>query len=92
MEKRVSVKKSALEPVGDTAPSFESFTEKFLISSLSSQIQCPSCKNTIDFNGPVKWHGPDTFTCGSCDIYLSMKLVERALRDLGMRSFEITEM
>jgi hypothetical protein len=92
MGKRESFKKSSLEPVTEISSSFESFTEKFLASSLSDQIKCPSCKNTIDFNGPVKWHGPDTFTCGSCDRYLSMKLVERAMRDLGMRSFEITEM
>ena len=92
MDKRVSLKKGILDPVVDTTLSFESFTAKFLSSPLSKQIQCPSCKNTIDFNGPVKWYGPDTFACGSCDRYLNMWLVERAMRDLGMWSFEITEM
>ncbi|MGY5864336.1 MAG: hypothetical protein RTV41_07010 [Candidatus Thorarchaeota archaeon] len=88
----MSLRKNPEEPKTELAMSFESFTEKFLSSSLSDKFQCPSCKNTIDFNGPVKWHGPDTFTCGSCDRYLSMKLVERALRDLGLKSFEIPEL
>ncbi|MFW9767403.1 MAG: hypothetical protein ACFFF9_12105 [Candidatus Thorarchaeota archaeon] len=92
MEERVSVRKPHLDSIKESSLRFESFTEKFLSSSLSNQIKCPSCKNTIDFNGPVKWYGPDTFSCGSCDRYLSMRLVERAMRDLGMRSFEITEM
>ena len=86
------MRKTPVEPKTELAMSFESFTKKFLSSSQSDQIQCPSCKNTIDFNGPVKWHGPDTFACGSCDRYLSMKLIERALRDLGLKSFEIPEL
>jgi hypothetical protein len=85
------LRKIPVEPTKEITPSFESFTEKFLTSLLSNHIECPSCKNTIDFNGPVKWYGPDTFSCRSCDRYLSMRLVERALRDLGIQSFEITE-
>ncbi len=89
MDEQVPTQKSSLTRA---IPNFESFTKKFLASSLSNQIQCPTCTNVIDFNKSIAWYGPDTFTCGSCNRYLSMKLVERAMRDLGMRSFEIIEM
>lgn len=92
MDDQVPVHESALtRSTREITSDFESFTKKFLSSSLSNQIECSSCKNAIDFNNPVKWYGPDTFTCGTCDKFLSMRLIQRALRDLGMQSFEITE-
>ncbi|OLS28256.1 MAG: hypothetical protein ThorAB25_19050 [Candidatus Thorarchaeota archaeon AB_25] len=70
--------------VNASSASFESVTQRFLSSSKSNQIKCPSCGNTIDFNKGVKWQGPDTFTCGDCERHLSMRLVHQALRDLGI--------
>lgn len=64
--------------------SFESVTAKFLSSAKSNQMKCPTCGNTIDFNMGVKWQSPDTFTCGGCNRLLSMRLIHRALRDLGI--------
>ncbi|MFW9794217.1 MAG: hypothetical protein ACFFEE_07945 [Candidatus Thorarchaeota archaeon] len=93
MDDQVPIRESKL-PVSFKAIStnFESFTKKFLTSPLGNNIECPSCKNAIDFNKPMKWYGPDTFSCGSCDKFLSMRLIQRALRDLGLQSFEITEL
>ncbi len=68
----------------DEIPAFESITQRLLSLPKSNQIKCPSCGNLIDFNKGVTWQGPDTFTCGGCDRHLSMHLVHRALRDLGM--------
>lgn len=66
------------------SPSFESVTQRFLSLPKRNQIKCPSCGNVIDFNMGVEWHGPDTFSCSVCDRFLSMQLVHRALRDLGI--------
>ncbi|MHA2151609.1 MAG: hypothetical protein ACXAAQ_06480 [Candidatus Thorarchaeota archaeon] len=90
MEKQMRLGKTSGDPSPKFQSNFESFTKKFL-SSPDIGVECPSCKTRIDFNGPVKWYGPDTFSCGSCDKFLSMKIVERALRDLCVQSFEITE-
>ncbi|MHA1943375.1 MAG: hypothetical protein ACW96M_03165 [Candidatus Thorarchaeota archaeon] len=93
MDEKIELAKSSLpEPIREISSDFESFTEKFLSSLLSSQIECPSCKNAIDFNKSVKWYGPDTFSCGACEKFLSMRLIQRAMRDLGLQSFEITEL
>ncbi|MBY8997062.1 MAG: hypothetical protein KGD60_04975 [Candidatus Thorarchaeota archaeon] len=70
--------------VKESQLSFESVTAKFLSSPRSNQIKCPTCGNTIDFNMAVKWQGPDTFTCDGCNRLLSMRLIHRALRDLGL--------
>ncbi len=92
MGERITSSKSPFaEPIREISSDFESFTKKFLSSSLSSQLECPSCKNAIDFNKPIQWYGPDTFSCGSCDKFLSMRLIQRAMRDLGLQSYEITE-
>ena len=92
MSERITSSKSPFaEPAREVSSDFESFTKKFLSSSLSSQIECPSCKNAINFSKPVKWYGPDTFSCGSCDNFLRMRLIQRALRDLGLQSYEIIE-
>ncbi len=93
MDEQVPDHESKLSrPIREIPTDFESFTKKFLTSSLSNNIECPQCKNAIDFNKPMKWYGPDTFSCGSCDKFLSMRLIQRALRDLGLQSFEITEL
>ena len=92
MDDRVPVHESGLtKSTKKIASDFESLTKKFLTSLLSNQIECPSCKNAIDFNKSVNWYGPDTFSCGSCDKFLSMQLIQRALRDLSIQSFEIPE-
>ena len=64
-------------------PPFVSVTQKFLSSAESKQIKCPTCGNTLDFSMGVKWEGPDSFTCCGCNRLLSMRLIHRALGDLG---------
>lgn len=92
MSERITSSKSPFtEPPREISSDFESFTKKFLSSSLSSQIECPSCKNAINFNKTVKCYSPDTISCGTCDKFLSTSLIQRALRDLGLQSYEITE-
>jgi len=78
-------KKNEIVPETEPQSSFESVTQKFLSSSKSSQIKCPTCGNTIDFNRGVTWQGPDTFSCSGCDRLLSMRLIHGALRDLGLK-------
>jgi hypothetical protein len=77
-------KQNEIVTLKDSQPSFESVTQKFLSSPQSNQIRCPTCGNVIDFNSGVKWQGPDTFTCCGCERLLSMRLIHRALRDLGI--------
>ena len=64
--------------------SFASVTKRFVSSRNRTLIKCPSCGCVIDFKMGVEWQGPDTFTCGVCERHLSMNLVYRALRDLGV--------
>jgi uncharacterized paraquat-inducible protein A len=65
-------------------PAFESVTQKFLSSPLSHKIECPNCGSVVDFSKGVLWQGPDTFACSRCDHLLSMRLLQRALKDLGI--------
>jgi hypothetical protein len=68
-----------------SSPVFESVTQRFLSSTKNNPVKCPLCDDIIDFNMGVKWHGPDTFTCGGCERLLSMHLIHRALKDLGIK-------
>ncbi|MFW9786985.1 MAG: hypothetical protein ACFFE2_00195 [Candidatus Thorarchaeota archaeon] len=68
----------------EDAKPFVSVTERFLSSSMTRMIKCPHCGTVIDFAEKVNWEGPDTFTCESCKHHLSMRLIDRALRDLGI--------
>ncbi|MGD9397878.1 MAG: hypothetical protein PVJ05_15685 [Candidatus Thorarchaeota archaeon] len=76
---KTKIDTSDIEP-----PAFESVTKRLMSSEKKSQIRCPSCGSIINFDMGVEWQGPDTFTCQVCESHLSMNLVHRALRDLGM--------
>ena len=63
---------------------FDSITKKFLASSQSRVIICPSCGKRLNFHSGLEWTGPDSFTCTSCNRLLSISLIQQALRDLGV--------
>ncbi|MHA3962570.1 MAG: hypothetical protein AM325_003440 [Candidatus Thorarchaeota archaeon SMTZ1-45] len=77
-------KENVITPIKNSSSNFESITKKFLSSPQSNQIKCPTCGDLIDFNSGVTWQGPDTFTCCGCARLLSMRLIQRALKDLGV--------
>jgi predicted RNA-binding Zn-ribbon protein involved in translation (DUF1610 family) len=78
------VKGTKIDAIQVESPAFESVTRRLLSSEKSAQIKCPSCGSIINFSMGVEWQGPDTFTCQVCERHLSMNLVHRALRDLGV--------
>lgn len=71
-------------PIKEPHIAFESITKKFLASPQSKRIRCTACSSIIDFSSGVAWQGSDTFTCGTCKQLLSMRLIHRALKDLGI--------
>ena len=64
---------------------FRSVTREFLSSAKSRDMRCPSCGSPLNFNSGMEWLGPDSFTCGSCNRLLNISLIQRALRDLGIK-------
>jgi transcription elongation factor Elf1 len=71
-------------PEQNQLPAFKSVTQKFLSSPESRKIECPNCGSVLDFSRGVMWQGPDTFTCSKCNHLLSIRLLQRALKDLGI--------
>lgn len=71
-------------PEKNELPAFESVTQKFLSSPQSYKLECPKCGSVVDFNRGVEWQGPDTFACSKCNHLLSIRLLHRALKDLGI--------
>ncbi len=63
---------------------FTSVTRTFLSSTASRKMRCPNCGNTLNFASGMEWIGPDSFTCESCQHLINIRLIQRALRDLGV--------
>ena len=78
------VKGTKIDTSDIESPAFESVTRRLLSSEKGTCILCPSCGSVVNFDMGVEWQGPDTFTCQECKRHLSMDLVHRALRDLGI--------
>lgn len=68
----------------DSMPRFTSVTRAFLSSATSKELKCPWCGKLLNFPGGVEWVGPDSFTCGFCEQLINIRLIKRALRDLGI--------
>jgi hypothetical protein len=66
------------------APSFTSITRIFLSSTTSKDLKCPQCGALLNFTSGIEWIGPDSFTCGSCEKLINIRLIQQALRDLGV--------
>ncbi|MDH4214927.1 MAG: hypothetical protein OEV85_13505 [Candidatus Thorarchaeota archaeon] len=65
-------------------PRFTSVTRAFFASAASSQLHCPRCGASLNFAQGIEWVGPDSFTCSSCSQLVNIRLIQQALRDLGV--------
>lgn len=66
-------------------PNFTSITRAFLSSAASKELGCPRCGAPLDFTNGMEWIGPDSFTCKHCSQLINIRLIQQALRDLGVK-------
>ena len=67
-----------------SSPSFTSITRAFLSSTASRKMRCPTCGSILNFESGTEWIGPDSFACVECRNLVNIRLIQRALRDLGI--------
>jgi hypothetical protein len=63
---------------------FISITRAFFASAASRELECPRCGTPLDFTNAMEWIGPDSFICHRCDQLINIRLIQKALRDLGV--------
>jgi len=63
---------------------FTSVTRAFLSSSASRKTRCPNCGSILNFASGMEWVGPDSFACEACRHLINIRLIQRALKDLGI--------
>lgn len=81
IKSRANSRDSSVEKIN---PRFVSITRTFLSSKASQKTSCPNCGATLNFTEGIEWIGPDSFTCGACQHLINIRLIQRALRDLGV--------